>query len=81
MSTAKEVREEGKDFDIYSCGTCFASVCSSLPKKEVIARMKATYTGISSGWKLAKENFKTGEPNPHPCEQNTKTHKHYLFVC
>jgi hypothetical protein len=71
-----------KDFDIYSWGLCYASVCSSLPIEEITERVNRELpTGIKNKWKLHDEPFKTGEANPHPCEANPETHKHYLFSC
>ena len=69
------------DFTIYSMGLCYASICSSLPIEEVKTRMALEPTGISNKWTLAGESFKTGEPNPCPCDKKPETHKHYLFSC
>lgn len=71
-----------KPFDAYAVGLCEASVCSSLGKAETRARLnRQRPTGIKSRWRLAKESFATGEPNPHPCENFPETHNHYLFDC
>lgn len=72
-----------KDFDAYTIGLCYASVCSSLSPRETVKRMNAQHpTGIRHRWKLAPDKtFKTGQPNPCPCENNPSTHKHYLLVC
>ena len=71
-----------KEFDIYSKGICFSSVCSSLPLEETEKLLNLENpTGIDSKWKLSKENFRTGEDNPCVCERNPATHKHYLFEC
>lgn len=74
---------EVKDFDVYSIGICFASVCSFLSLDEIEKRLNQEYpTNIPScRWKLSKDKFKDGTANPSPCEKNAKTHKHYLFVC
>lgn len=69
------------DFRIYTAGLCCASVCSSLPKKEVGRRMARELTGVGP-WHLSKDKtFSGGEPNPCPCNENPKTHTHYLFNC
>ncbi len=69
------------EFVVYATGICSASVCSSLPKREVASRMRRELTGVGP-WRLAKEKtFSGGEPNPCPCDQSPKTHKHYLFHC
>lgn len=71
-----------KDFEVYSYGLVFASICSTLGVNQTVDRINEELpTGISSGWHLSDENFATGEPNPHPCNQNPKTHKHYLVNC
>ena len=71
-----------KDFDIYSKGLCYCSVCSSLLKEETVLRVNGENpTGLNHGWEIAKEDFREGSLNPHPCERNPKTHKHYLFSC
>lgn len=70
------------DFNIYSYGLVYASVCSSLPQPQVEARMAADPTGIQSPWTLSDdEAFRDGKPNPCPCEHFPTTHRHYLFSC
>lgn len=73
--------EDMKEFEIYSKGLCYTSVCSSLPRPEVEKRMRLELTGINHNWTLAKKKFRSGELNPCPCNENPKTHKHYLFEC
>lgn len=72
-----------KDFQVYSYGLVYISVCSSLPIEEIEDRANIEYpTGISSQWKLSKEGkFANGTPMPCPCNTNPKTHKHYLLSC
>lgn len=70
-----------KTFQVYSEGSVYASVCSSLSLKETKKQMNDRPTGTKFIWKLAKETFRTGEANPHSCEDYPETHKHYLFVC
>ena len=70
------------DFYILAWGLVAASVCTSLPRKDVAARLNREMpTGISSHWALSKDKtFRTGERNPHQCE-TFPTHKHYLLNC
>ena len=69
------------DFYIYAKGICSASVCSSLPKKEVKRRMARELTGVGP-WQLSKDKtFSSGKTNPCPCNKNPMTHAHYLFNC
>lgn len=78
----KSKGEQSKDFIIYDDGLVSASVCSSLPQEEVEKRMKRVITGVTGGWRFANDgNFSSGEANPCPCNQQPKTHKHYLFHC
>ena len=69
------------DYEAYSVGLCCASVCTSLSLAETTRRLNLEHpTGIAP-WKKVDEPFRTGEPNPCQCNENPKTHKHYLFVC
>lgn len=68
-------------FEVYALGFVCTSVCSNLSIEETTIRLnRQEPTGISSNWKLSKDNFKDGSLNPHPCERNPKC-KHYLFNC
>lgn len=71
------------DFEVYSMGPVYCSVCSSLSVEETTRRLNWEYpTGISSRWQLSKDaTFRTGQPNPCPCNEHPDTHKHYLFNC
>lgn len=70
------------DFEVYFTRLLYASVCTKLPPKEAEHKLNAACpTGLDHGWKLANEPFRDGAPNGHACENNPKTHKHYLFVC
>jgi hypothetical protein len=70
------------EFDVYSIGFCFASVCTSLEDEQATNRLNLLYgTGIESQWKIADEDFRDGTPNPHPCENLSETHRHILFEC
>lgn len=81
MSEQREQAEPMADVVAYSVGLCFASVCTALSAAETTAYMHEHHpTGISSQWDISDEPFRTGEPNPCPCEDD-KSRKHYLFVC
>jgi len=74
--------EEGDDFTVYREGLLNASVCSSLGLEATVERMARRISGTTVGWILSEdENFATGQSNPCPCEQQPKTHQHYLFNC
>lgn len=68
---------------VYSLGIVAASVCTDEEPEEMLATVNAEYpTGISSEWQISDDpKFRGGESNPCPCEQNPKTHKHYLLEC
>ena len=73
---------QGPDFQVYSEGLFVTSVCSSLDQEATVARMATIPSGIRAGWVLSEdETFRTGEPNPCPCEDKPETHMHYLFNC
>lgn len=74
-------KEEGDDFEVYSEGLVYASVCSSLPEQEVVARMRRRISGTKGGWVMAAGGFADGTANPHPCDRKPDTHRHYLFSC
>lgn len=75
----KETQEE---LEIYAVGFVYCSICTNIKSKrrieEIVNRINPT--GISSTWKISKENFRTGQPNPCPCEQK-KGFKHFLLEC
>ena len=76
------MKQEIKDFEIYSNGLVFCSVCSSLTQEETIRRVNVeNTTGINSNCKILEEKFNSGEPNPCACNLYPKTHNHYLFSC
>ena len=72
-----------KDYEAYSVGIVCASVCSSLSSEETKLKLNVENpTGLKQGWDFSKDKtFKSGQSNPCPCEDNPKTHKHYLFNC
>lgn len=70
------------DFDAYSVGLIYASVCTSLSLEEATRRLNAEQpTGVQSQWKLATEDFASGEKNGCTCDQAPETHRHLLFTC
>jgi hypothetical protein len=72
-----------KDFEIYSYGLIYCSVCTSWKDiQKITDQVNKEYpTGLSSKRTLADEPFRGGAANPHPCETMGGTHNHYLFVC
>ncbi len=69
------------EFVVYRQGLCFASVCSSLPEHEAIARMEGIPSGTSHGWSLADEPVNGHTSNIIPCDTKPQSHKHFLFSC
>ncbi len=70
------------EFTAYGVGMVCASVCSTLPINEITRRLNVKHpTGIDSDCELSGELFSDGSPNPHPCDREPDTHKHYLFHC
>lgn len=68
------------ELEVYSEGICMASVCSSLSREEVVARMATRPTGTSGSWSLSADAFRDGKPNGGPCEETPGRH-HWLFEC
>lgn len=67
----------------YAIGFVSASVCAAgdATVEEVSARLGALHpTGLSWGWQLASEAFRTGESNPCPCNTDP-TRRHWLLTC
>jgi hypothetical protein len=70
-----------EDVIIYAEGICCASVCTTLPRDEVAARMATVPTGVESPWTLAEDaTFAGGEPHPSLCN-GVPGRTHYLFRC
>lgn len=69
----------------YALGLDTLSACapSSLTIAEVEAELNLiSPTGIDSLWTWAQgESFKSGHPNPNPCDQEPQSRVHYLFHC
>lgn len=90
LTRASKIEAELKQFDtdnaddlvVYAEGIVHASVCSSLTKDEVVARMAKRFSGTThGGWELSDKDFATGEPQGTPCNDKPTTHKHWLFNC
>lgn len=68
---------------VYANGLCYCSVCTDLTDREEIELQvnAKNPTGVSSPWRISDDpTFKTGEPNPHLCE-NDNTCRHFLMEC
>jgi hypothetical protein len=70
--------------EIYAEGICSMSVCvlkgwdRSRIEGEANRRRP---TGIKSRWKISEDlMFRTGQPNPNPCEHDC-ARLHYLLAC
>lgn len=70
-------------FTPYAVGICSASVCTSLPIDEAVARMNEECpTGIESKWALSNDtHFRGGAENGCPCTDSPETHRHWLLNC
>jgi len=67
----------------YAEGPCMASICAPmfLTAQEIVAQANYYHpTGISSAWKVAEEPFRSGDPNPCPCDRDAQR-VHYLLSC
>ena len=69
---------------VYAEGLLALSACApgDMSPAEVTERVNQLVpTGIEPRWQLdPASTFRTGEPNPAPCEQ-APGRKHYLFMC
>jgi len=72
-----------EEMEVYANGLVHCSVCTNVKTRKRIEQMvnQKNPTGIQSKWVISKDDFRTGETNPCPCERNPKTHKHYLMEC
>lgn len=77
--TEETAAAERYDFTVYAEGIVYASVCSSLPLKETLERLRRKHSSAVEPWVLADERFRSGEENPGPCDKYPPTHRHYLF--
>jgi len=81
VSEATSLEQKDSEFLVRMVSICQYIVCSSLPIEEVTRRLNQEHpTGLSHSWELSDE-YPDGSPNPSPCNENPKTHKHYLFEC
>ena len=85
MATMTTTREHDlADYVVYSEWLCFMSVCSRLDQGALVMRMEEHGYLIASPthtWRLADGPFKTGEPNPCPCNDFPDRRQHFLFSC
>ena len=83
---------EGK-VEMYTVGIVHASVCApkDMPTDEILSQSNILHpvcpagykemTGCEPhGWAISEDGFRTGEPNPCPCNDNPER-LHYLLVC
>ena len=72
-----------EELEVYSNGLVHCSLCTNIKSKKRVEQMVnlKNPTGISSPWRISKDNFRSGESNPCPCERKPETHKHYLMEC
>lgn len=69
-------------FEVYSEGTCYASVCTTITDPREVER-KIRYehpAGTEANWSWTGEKFRTGQDNPSPCH-DTADRFHYLLSC
>jgi hypothetical protein len=67
---------------VYAIGLAYASACapSDMEREEVERQVNAQHPSGVRPWRIAEESFRTGEANPHPC-QDKPDHLHYLLSC
>ncbi len=70
------------EFQVYSVGACFSSVCSALSIEETTKRVNEMLSPNNEiEWKLNDDKkFANGTPMPHQCPDHA-ANKHYLFSC
>ena len=72
------------EVNVYAMGLVMASCCApaAASREEVEQAVnRREPTGVASDWRIADDQtFKTGEPNPHPCEKDA-SRLHYLLSC
>lgn len=78
---AKKKKSEAV-FEVYREGLCFMSVCTDMtPEEAETFAQTVRPSGTKRGWKLSEDKtFRTGEPNPCPCEKHTGR-IHILLDC
>lgn len=65
-------------------GFVMASVCApNAYERDDVERAANTLrpTGIKSGWTVTDGPFRTGEPNPCPCNDHPTERRHWLLEC
>jgi hypothetical protein len=81
---AETQTSNGEGVVMYSMGLCMASVCAPghLDAEQVAdAANIERPTGISSRWRVSDDpQFRTGQTNPCPCEQDS-SRRHWLLSC
>ena len=68
--------------NIYAWGACYLSCCATKTfDRDAVEHdvNKQHPTGVGP-WTVSGENFKTGEPNPHQCEDD-ESRQHWLMSC
>lgn len=68
---------------VYAEGLYLCSVCAPAGmSREVVEAVVNSQnpSGISSPWRIADRQFRTGQPNPTPCDQHGDR-MHYLLSC
>ena len=72
------------DVRVYAEGIGRASICvlEDQPGADTIVHLNATHhPGTEHGWQVSNdETFRTGEPNPCPCNSDP-SRLHYLLDC
>lgn len=70
---------------VYAEGLCALSACApkDMDRADLLAVINSEHpTGIRSSWSFDNApRFRTGQPNPCPCEQEPGDRMHYLFAC
>ena len=67
---------------VYAVGVAYASVCTpkDVSREDIEKEVNIQHpTGVGP-WKISKEKFRTGQENPHECDEKPD-HLHYLLNC
>lgn len=59
-------------------GICYLSACTD-DSDEVATAVVNRLCPSETPWVIAEEDFRSGEPNPHPCEKDP-ARRHVLFT-
>jgi hypothetical protein len=71
------------DIKPYAVGLVCASVCApkDTPIEEIERVVSGQHpTGLDHGWQKSKDSFRTGDPNPCPCNDDPER-LHWLLNC